>query len=389
MVSAAQIRQELRPHGVTAPGCRHCYWFKDCGGFQPERSMQTCFEATCCEFNGRDKALCNSVCPYKPDFPEWLAETHGLSFDDVPSVTQPDLDLPQYVPVIDHASRRRAPLDWPVIALNTSSVLRLSRQTSAEYRAQGTSPAELREAFKLSSTSRVILNSVGRDADLERYWENRLSGDAPSQLARLAIDATISPNFSHFLGVPRTDNLFNRRRQLVCLSEMQSAGLTVIPHLNAVMPDDWRFWRTLLEKNPTLRYVAIEFQTGNKSPRQGKRVIERLVQIQSAIGRPLHPLVVGGGQFTEYFAVRFASFTLLDSMPFAKAMHRQYFDQSAGRQPWSQGFKLIGQDVDDYLLKNIQSYSALVKERTESARMMMPSENEYCGSNGEQVAASR
>src|SRR5690606_22502503 len=112
MVSSAQRRNELRPHGVTAPACRKCYWFKDCGGYQAERSMQTCFEATCCEYTGKDKSQCNAVCPHKNDFADWLADTGGLRFDDTPSLHQPEFDLPLYVPVIDHASRRLAPFSW-------------------------------------------------------------------------------------------------------------------------------------------------------------------------------------------------------------------------------------------------------------------------------------
>lgn len=368
MVNSAQVRRDLRPHGIIAPACRSCYWFKDCGGFQAERPMATCFEATCCEFRGGDKATCNSVCPYKDDFPDWLSDTHGLSFDDLPSFNQPTLELPHYIPVIDHASRRRKPLAWPVVALNTSSVLRIGRRPGDQYSAVGDSRASIRQAFRVASDCRIVLNGVGRDKHLERYWENRLRSDAPNQLARLGVDAAIGPNFSHFLGVPRTDNLFNRRRQLICLGEMQSSGLPVVPHLNAVMPEDWRFWRILLEKNPTVRYVAVEFQTGNRTPHQGRRAIEHLVQIQTVINRPLHPIIVGGGQFVEYVATRFANFTLMDSMPLLKAMHRQYFDRSAGKNPWRQGFRLIGQDVDDFLLGNVQGYSALIKERIDAAR---------------------
>jgi hypothetical protein len=386
MVTSAQVRKDLRPHGITAPACRSCYWFKDCGGFQSERSMETCFEATCCEFRGGNKALCNSVCPYKTDFTDWLSDTHGLSFDDLPSFNQPTLELPHYIPVIDHASRRRDPLAWPVVALNTSSVLRIGRRTGGQYRVVGESSSSIRRAFRIATDCRIFLNGVGKDKHLERYWENRLESEAPTQLARLRVEAAIGPNFSHFLGVPRTDNLFNRRRQLICLSEMQSSGLSVVPHLNAVMPDDWRFWRMLLAKNPTVRYVAIEFQTGNRTPRQGRRAIEHLVQIQTAINRPLHPIIVGGGQFVEYVASRFANFTLMDSMPFSKAMHRQYFDRSAGKTPWSQGFKLIGQDVDDFLLGNVQGYSALVKERIDAARRTTSPKEESPSSDAEGVA---
>ena len=368
MVSAAQIRRELRPHGITAPACGSCYWFKDCGGYQAERSMETCFDATCCVFRGGNKSLCNSVCPYKADFSAWLSDTHGLSFDDLPSISQPTFELPHYVPVIDHASRRLDPLAWPVVALNMSSVLRIGRRPSSYYHAVGDSPVSIRQAFRIAADSQVFLNGVGKDEYLERYWENRLVSGAPGQLALLGLESAIGPNFSHFLGVPRTDNLYNRRRQLICLGEMQAAGVPVIPHLNAVMPEDWRFWSLFLTRNPEIRYVAVEFQTGNRSPLQGRHAIDCLTRTQAAINRPLHPIVVGGGQFVEYVATRFANFTLMDSMPFSKAMHRQYFELNAGRGSWKQGFKLIGQDVDDFLLENVRNYSAFIKNRIDAAK---------------------
>src|SRR5690606_41634023 len=75
-------------------------------------------------------------------------------------------------------------------------------------------------------------------------------------------------------------SLFNRRRQLLCLAELHRAGVPIIPHLSAVMPEDWRFWRDFLERNPSLRFVAVEFQTGNKNPPQG-RSEEHTSELQS------------------------------------------------------------------------------------------------------------
>lgn len=371
MVSHAQRRTELRPHGITAPACHHCYWFKDCGGYQAERSMQTCFEATCCEYTGKDKSQCNAICPYKHDFADWLSDIGGLRFDDIPSLTQPDLELPLYVPVIDHPSRRLNPLSWPIVGLNTSGVLRVRRKESG-FGAVAETPADLRSAFRVATDSRVIMCGIGKDQKLERYWENRLVAEAPAQLSRLGVDAAIGPNFSHFLGVPRTDNLFNRRRQLLCLAELHRAGVPIIPHLSAVMPEDWRFWRDFLERNPSLRFVAVEFQTGNKNPPQGRKAIDNLEAIQRRIKRPLHPVIVGGGQFVKYVAARFRSFTLMDSTPFAKALRRQWFDRSAGKQPWRQGFRLIGQDVDEYLRGNVAGYSEWIREQVASANNGRP-----------------
>ena len=369
MVTNAQRRRELRPQGVESPSCDGCQWRKDCGGFHSGRLFGNCFEETCCEFTAKDKNQCNAVCPYKDDFHEWLEDTMGLRFDDLPPLSQPELHLPWYIPVIDHHSSRAAPLAWPMVALNTYKVLRVPRGSKKEYRTLSNDPHGLREAFLLHANTEIILRGIAADPPLERYWENRLDADAPQQLARLNIYAAIGPNFSHFLDLPRTDPLYNRRRHLLCLHELHLAGLTAIPHLSAVMPGDWHFWRSFLQMNSSIHVVALEFQTGNKNPTEGRKAINHLTAIQTEIGRMLHPIIVGGAQLAEYLAPRFERFTLLDSNPFLKAMHRYRFDLSAGKPSWRQSFTLSSQTLDDYLLENIQGYSIWIEQRIHQARI--------------------
>jgi len=370
VVTNAELRDELRPQGVECPSCASCQWRLDCGGFSSGRLFGTCFDHVCCEFNGKDKSICNAVCPYKDDFNDWLKDTGGIRFDDLPSYSQPLLDLPQYIPVVDHRSRRHLPLEWPFVALNTYNVLRVRRK-SGEYEAVADDPAELRDAFLLGRDTQILLRGIARDFQLERYWENRLPAQAPAQLSRLGIHSAIGPNFSHFLDLPRTDHLFNRRRQLICLAELASAELTTIPHLNAVMPGDWRFWQAFLRRNASIHCVAVEFQTGNKNPKQGKKAIEQLAIIQRQLGRKLHPVIVGGAQFVEFVSTRFERFTLMDSAPFFRTMQRYCFDRSAGKDPWREGFTLVGQSLDGYLLDNIAGYSAWIDERVRRSRSDM------------------
>ena len=165
---------------------------------------------------------CNSVCPFKPDFSQRLAEVNGLCFDNLAEIAQECLSLPQYIPLIHHGYRRNTPLDWPVVAIETYEVFRLLER---RYQAIAQTPDELREAFCLAPGVKILLLGTADDLPLERYWEYRRRDDAARQLARLRVLAAIGPNFSHFLDVPRTDNLFNRKRQLICLEELHRAGI--------------------------------------------------------------------------------------------------------------------------------------------------------------------
>jgi hypothetical protein len=146
------------------------------------------------------------------------------------------------------------------------------------------------------------------------------------------------------------------------------ASLATVPHLDAMMPGDWRFWQHFFRVNTSLRVVAIEFQTGNKNPIEGRKTIDHLAAMQIAIGRQLHPILVGGAQFIEYVAPRFERFTVIDSIPFFNTVFRYRFDPSAGKKPWRQILTLFGQPLDDYLLENIQGYSTWIEQRISQAR---------------------
>ncbi len=355
MSTHAELRRELRPQGMIAPGCYDCPFFTDCGGAESARSLFTCFDNTCC---GDGK--CDNVCPGKADFPQRLKEVGGLRFDNLPLISQRRLHVPLYVPVIHHRYNRTRPLDWPMVALETYQVLRLVGGT---YRAIANSPAELRAAFALDPATRIILRGTAKDAPLEQYWSYRRRDHAAAQLAKLDIAFAIGPNFSHFLDVPRTDNLFNRKRQLICLSELHDAGLNAVPHLSAASAGDWAFWARYLGENRQVKKVALEFQTGNKNRIEGLKVIDHLTRLQTETGRQLHPIIVGGGQFVEKISEQFTSFTLIDSEPFMKAVHRQVFHRSGGRRRWAADWTLPGFGIERHVAKNIKSYAAWIRER--------------------------
>ena len=353
MPSTAQLRKTLRPHGIVAAPCRNCCLFSMCGGIQPESGLFQCFDLCHCRKGKCDTNTCDPVCLLKPDFSERVWEIRGLCFDNLAPIAQQPLELPQYVPVIQHGYRRSQPLNWPVVAIETYELFRLR---DGRYRAVAEDPEQIRKAFCLAPNVSILLLGTADDPALEEYWAYRQIDHAPRQIAKLGVLAAIGPNFSHFLDVPRTDNLFNRKRQLICVEELHQAGISPIPHLSATAPGDWRFWRQYLVKNATIGTVAIEFQTGNRNRTEGRKVIERLERIQRQIGRPLHFVMVGGGQFIEYAAARFERVTLIDSQPFMNTMKRYAFGETVARRAWQESYSLERQPLDDLLVHNIQEY---------------------------------
>ncbi len=369
MKDQARLRSELRPHGVVSAACHSCFLLEACGGIQPERSLLNCFDLNCCGQGGE----CGRVCAYNPDFMRRLEEVGGLRFDDLRPVVQRRAELPRYVPVIDHRLGRHDVLHYPAVALNTYRVIRVKGN---KYRTLSESPEHIRAAFGIAKDTRIILRGTARDPFLERYWQYGERDDAAGQLAALGVTLTIAPNFSHVLNVPRTEHLYNRKRQLRCIEEMVEAGLNVAPYLSAVVPGDWDFWREYLGDNGTISYVAKEFQTGDRSPTQGRKSIDALASLQNSLGRKLHPLIIGGAQFVEYVAARFEAFTLIDSAPFVKTNRRRRFAISPGKHPWRESWTLIGQGLDHILDDNVSRYASWIEQRISFERSRIANSRE-------------
>ena len=151
---------------------------------------------------------------------------------------------------------------------------------------------------------------------------------------------------------------------------MHAAGLNAVPHLSAASSGDWAFWARYLGENRQVKKVALEFQTGNKNRSQGLKVIEHLTRLQAETGRRLHPIIVGGGQFVEKMSEQFTSFTLIDSEPFMKAVHRQVFHSTAEQKRWTADWTLPGCGIERHVAMNIKGYAAWIHERSRCSPKM-------------------
>jgi hypothetical protein len=364
----AKLRGSLRPQGRIAPGCKTCFHFADCGGFEPELTLfnNDCVQANCCRsfLAGSEANIppCDNVCPNNPAYLQQLREVGGLSFNDIPTITQQPAELPRYIPLAYRRYIQKMTVNWPTVALSTYEVVKFKNN---QMKPVASCPDTLRQTFGLSPNTAVILRGVADDRPLERYWSYRRIDKIPQQLATLGLTMAVGPNFSHFLDVPRHDNLFNRKRQLLCLREFVDAGVNTAPHLNAVQPGDWRFWSRYLAQNPTVNVVAIEFETGNRGRTEGERVVRELVQLQQAAGRCLHPLVIGGTQYLECIAAEFEASSFVDSTPFMKTVYRQSFlGQSSKRKViWRKSPTLPGESLDKLLRHNLHCYSEWLDQR--------------------------
>jgi hypothetical protein len=248
-------------------------------------------------------------------------EVGGMDAPPVANLKAPEIvDLPRYVPMIQHGYCFDRPLNLPYAMLPTFGVFSTRRNRTYGRLSPDTS---VHSEFNLNQSCCVILISVSTDDKLETYWRYRRSRDIPSLLSRQGITAVSVPNFSYFTDAPRWHTIWNRRRMLCVAEEISKANVGIMPHLNALTTLDWEMWRDLLCQQTDLRFVVKEFQTGGAYTGIGERMFQDLCNLQSGLGREIHPILVGGARFWSQLCANFRSFTVVDSTPFMKTVYRR------------------------------------------------------------------
>jgi hypothetical protein len=330
---------------TISAGCVKCPLLGECGGYMRAGGGWSCMDrcASC-------DSSCDLVCLRKPsDFVRALLEINGFGHRDLPPLREPSSALPAYVPVLQHGFEGEVPLDWAAVPLR--GLMRFKRN---QYAPIGASATEVRARLGVSKNTKLLLLATGKDRPIESYWRWRRLHKAPDALAKLDLATAVAPNYSMFLEEPRPQHMFNRKRSLVCASEWSAAGIGVVPYLQTVTPADWLYWETFLREHVEVTHIAKEFQTGLATPERGISAIDRLARLQDTLGRRLHLVAIGAARFRGLLADRFDAWTLMDSEPFMKAMHRRIAIRVDDRRiRW---VPALGQDVGDLLFHNVERY---------------------------------
>lgn len=302
----------------SVTSCGRCAWRSACGG-RPDgqQSLFGCFDP--CQTSD----LCEGLaCPCQGDrFIKLLRDVGGLDSRPWKPIRGPELELPLYVPILRHGKKRERPFDRPVVGISIRDLL--PRRRPENYSPVVASAAQLRDWYRVPRKARIIVSSVAPDQVIEDFWSFRNVTDVVAELAELDIAAMTTPNYSFFTNVSRTHTLFSRKRIMIVAEELSAAGIPAILHVNAETDADWDFWFDVLSGFPTIRHVAKEFQTGNRRLDFGLRALHELDRLQQRLGRRLHPVAIGGAQYTMFFAQRFETYTIMDSHPFMTAIHRR------------------------------------------------------------------
>lgn len=330
--------------------CRDCYAYPHCGG------LDNLFAAIgCC--HGCAPGTCDYTCPNNEQLYRLrLAQVRGLDEYNIAHVRAAEpAGLPRYIPLIHHGSSRQVPLVCNIAAVPLFKVL--CHRTRATYGSRFQTADELRRYFKIHNSAQIILCGVAPDRQLEWFWHWHRKFDVAKLLAQLGCFAVTIPNFSFFSDYPRWHILYNRKRLLLVIERLSSAGVAVIPHLNAITPADWDFWLGFLQEHKCVTLVAKEFQTGNRSKRPGDESFDQLARLQDRLGRPLHPILIGAGRYYARAHEKFKAFSIMDSRPFLQTLNRTRLIEFDYRWGFVSNHLPRGHPVDELLAYNISKYS--------------------------------
>ncbi len=327
-----------------ALGCHDCFALDECGGlYHPAGIDCLCY---CCD----KPDTCTYLCPRSKNFLAVWRDTNGITITTT-SLRQDAQPLPNYIPLIQHGHRRTAPLHAPFAALTTFDVTRHDRRTNDMVR----DPHAMRAKFQLEPAAGIILSSVAPDRELERYWRERHDRRLVEGITATNPTHIIAPNFSLFRDVPRFDNLANIKRSLLCAEEFSTAGLSVIPYLAGITAHDWERWAGFLREHHDITMVCKEFQTGPGASIIGAWHISRLQELQQRLARPLHILAIGGRRHLAQLHT-FAHWTIIDSVPFMRTMHRRTLTPHG----WQETPTPPTAPLDDLLAHNITAYDTII-----------------------------
>lgn len=347
-------------------GCQSCPDLHVCGGLSTETGVFECLDFCQCT----NKKKCDNVCKGNlTHYVRRVREVNGFEFSQAPRITARAPVLPDVVPVIGNGYSRAEALDVPVAALSLFDLL--DRRTGQpKYQTS----ADLRTAFRLSRSTRIIASGTAKDRALEAWWKLESRAPLLAHLRETGVELITTPNYSVFVDVPRWDNIYNLRRIELSWREIDAAGITSALHLNARTEHDYHRLAALVGESG-LTTVAFEFGTGAGWANRIEWHIEQLCHLAQLAPQPLQLLTRGGGQFRSVLEEHFAQVVLLDTDAFLKTLkRRRALETASGDLQWVLHRLPKGFPLDELLKHNIDAVSKqrVKREKQSSIERIQP-----------------
>jgi hypothetical protein len=332
------------PADSGALGCSVCQEDALCGGLRSRTGAFSCLDYCC-----GNPSSCQWVCRNNPEqFVARVREIGGFELEKLPRLAETRSSaVPTRVPLIFHASGRHEALRVPIVAVKMNALLKRS-----DHCCKWQSREDLLTALKVDSNANLIVDGIGVDSSLERFWGAARAAGAVSQIAALKPTWVITPNYSMISDVPRWDNLHSMKRIAQIWHEFTAEGVPTALHVNARTITDWDRWTAFIAPRSEVTAVSFEFATGGKFKERREAFTEQLIRLGDSCDRRLRLFLRGGKSVVRRLSHSFLSVTISDPNAFMKTMKRRRLD-SASKRTWT----LLGQPIDELLCQNIQSES--------------------------------
>jgi Domain of unknown function (DUF4417) len=344
--------------------CRSCLLLDLCGGLRVKGPAMDCLRFCC------GKQECDMVCPNSPGhYAKRLQEIGGFSLENVRRCAPVKFErLAGYAPLIHHAYSRSNTFPGEIVSLSLYELL--DSHGAPKY----FSRSDVARQFRIRSDARLIITGVDKDALLERIWRSTHREAIAVMLRSLEVSLVTSPNFSVYNNVPRTENLYNIKRNALVAQELLELRVPVAIHVNACTETDYLRYAEFLAKRPEFEAIAFEFITGPGYPSRIGWHVKKLIELSKCVARPLQLVVRGGTNTLGLLSTAFTNILAIDSDPLQCALRRKrMIFGNDGRVRYVDNKLPKGVPVDDLLVQNALAAGAEVEYALRASCAIKPS----------------
>lgn len=363
-ISRPLLSEDPRDGSQVLFGCTICGFRERCGGIGSSKNAWDCF--------GFCKSVCASGCPFvcprgeTTEFVRRMSELspHGLEIETVIAVGRtPSLILKQHVPRIDHGSRRIGRLSFPLVAIPLRFLVNF-KSGALLFKTS----AALTSHFGIARATRVLAIGVAKDDELEALWGSRkLISQIARGLKTIGVAGVTAPNFSSFENAPRTEDLANFVRQALIWRSFVDAGMPAAYHFNGRTAADIQHIAKFVQRNPSLYWISVEFDTGAKRKEVFEQLVRDLAALPQLVERPLGIILIGGVQALDRLKRNYDRLCFVDGDPFFKMFNRRALDMSSTGLLVERPAPRTGQ-LDQLLSRNIGARGLFLSRRIKQGR---------------------
>jgi hypothetical protein len=336
-----------RPNNRHTPlGCPSCPEFSVCGALRTDQRMFDC-TSLCCG----SPDSCTKVCRLNREFVRRVREVNGFELGNTPSASLlSSPELPPVIPLIYHVSRLDAQIRLPFVGLQ------LYRMCGRDGIPKYHSRQALREAFKLSDDTDVVLTGTAQDQPLERWWGLQTAGRLAviRSIRESGVALVTTPNFSLAASAPRWNDLHAMKRIAITYHEFASEGVPAALHVNARTANDYLRWTEHIQRHTEITHIAFEFTTGSRHVERRSQHVEWLNELGRNAGRRLNLLLRGGMEVEPELRDSYARISTFATNAFMKCTRRQRaMRKPDGKLSWISAPTPQAAPLDELLAHNI------------------------------------